>query len=146
MNFGDKIREARKRNHYTQEQLANMVGVKKNTITGYEKNVREPSLEMTKKLAQALGVSSDYLIGITNSPMPVTYISLEDAEILAAAHSNLKDYAELPESIQALNILLAEHGYCIRRIDGEQEQRTTQNMKAMADYTSYLQSGISAYP
>lgn len=64
MSLGDKIRDARKRKNYTQEELANMVGVKKNTITGYEKNVREPDVEMLKKLIQALDIPSSELLEI----------------------------------------------------------------------------------
>lgn len=62
MSLGDKIRDARKRKNYTQEQLANLVGVKKNTITGYEKNVREPDVEMLKKLIQTLDIPSAELL------------------------------------------------------------------------------------
>lgn len=62
MSLGDIIRDARKRKNYTQEQLANLVGVKKNTITGYEKNAREPDVEMLKRLMQALDVSSAELL------------------------------------------------------------------------------------
>lgn len=103
MNLGDKIRDARKRNNYTQEQLANLVGVKKNTITGYEKNVREPSLEMVKKLAQTFGVSTDYLLGVSNhfdgSP--------ELAEINEALDSMEKEI----EKLRAMARTLAERKF-----------------------------------
>lgn len=85
MSLGGRIRDARKRKNYTQEELANMVGVKKNTITGYEKNVREPDVEMLKKLIQALDIPSSELLEIPAYDEAI-YAEHDSIDALAAAN------------------------------------------------------------
>ncbi|KXL54406.1 HTH-type transcriptional regulator ImmR [Anaerotignum neopropionicum] len=61
MLFGEKIAKARKEKGLTQEQLAEMIGVAKSTLTGYEKGNREPDLLKIKKLISILDINPDYL-------------------------------------------------------------------------------------
>ena len=75
MTFGDRLKTARKNKGYTQETLANIIGVAKSTLTGYERGNREPDVLKIKLLANALGVTGDELIGITDKrsrPVPLT--------------------------------------------------------------------------
>lgn len=46
----------------TQKELADTVGLHKNHIGRYERGQSEPSSDKLRKLAEALGVSSDYLL------------------------------------------------------------------------------------
>lgn len=62
--LGLRILASRKSKGMTQEELALKVGVAKNTITGYEKGIREPNVLTLKALAATLDVSGDYLLGI----------------------------------------------------------------------------------
>ena len=66
MTFGERLRWHRKKKKFTQEQLAQKIGVAKTTITGYEKNNREPDVLKLKKIAEALEVSVDELIGMSD--------------------------------------------------------------------------------
>ncbi len=50
----------------TQPQLAELVGVSKGMISIWENNVNEPKASFIKRLACALEVSADYLLGIEN--------------------------------------------------------------------------------
>lgn len=63
MTFGERLKQFREGCGYTQEELAEMVGVAKTTITGYEKGNRKPDVSKIKKLAQALGITGDQLLG-----------------------------------------------------------------------------------
>ena len=58
-----KIREYRKNRALTQQQLAEILGVRQNTICQWEKGKREPSIKMCKEVASVLGVSLDELVG-----------------------------------------------------------------------------------
>lgn len=60
MSLHDRIKEARKMKGITQEQLGELIGVAKTTITGYEKN-REPSAAKVGEIADALGVDVNFL-------------------------------------------------------------------------------------
>lgn len=60
MSLHDRIKEARKKKGLTQEQLGELIGVAKTTITGYEKN-REPTAAKVGEIADALGVDVNFL-------------------------------------------------------------------------------------
>ena len=60
MSIHDRIKEARKNKHLTQEQLGDLINVAKTTITGYEKN-REPSAAKVGEIADALDVDANFL-------------------------------------------------------------------------------------
>lgn len=51
----------------TQRQLALRVGVDQRTISHIEKGIRKPSLALTVRLARELGVSTDVLLGVTET-------------------------------------------------------------------------------
>ena len=67
VEFGVRLRKLRKDRNLTQDQLATLIGVKNSVISFYEVGERIPSPEVLKKLALALHVSSDYLLGIERS-------------------------------------------------------------------------------
>ena len=62
--FGKRLKEIRKKNHITQQQLGDMVGVTKVSICCYENDTRTPTLETLIDLADSLNVHLDYLLGV----------------------------------------------------------------------------------
>lgn len=60
--FCKKLRETRMARKLTQQKLADTVGVALRSYQCYEQGVREPSLEMLVRLADALEVPTDYLL------------------------------------------------------------------------------------
>lgn len=63
MNIGTKITELRKNNKWSQADLGTKVGVSREIIGRYERDDVLPSIEVAKKIADAFGVSLDYLAG-----------------------------------------------------------------------------------
>ena len=63
MLIGSRLREVRKKNNYTQEMLAKQLGCNKSTISLYENEKRNPSLECVIEIMYLFGVSADYLLG-----------------------------------------------------------------------------------
>ena len=57
----NKVREKRKEQHLTQEDLANKVGVTRKTILSLEKGSYSPSLLLAMDLASALNIKIDQL-------------------------------------------------------------------------------------
>jgi putative transcriptional regulator len=57
----NRIRTLRTEKSMTQEQLANAVGVRRETIVFLEQGKYNPSLLLAHRVAQALGVSIDAL-------------------------------------------------------------------------------------
>jgi transcriptional regulator with XRE-family HTH domain len=64
MSFGEKVRELRIRNGYSQDQLARMTGVTKRTVRNWETEGKYPrSQALYTRLASALGCNEEYLRG-----------------------------------------------------------------------------------
>ncbi|UOF92966.1 helix-turn-helix domain-containing protein [Fodinisporobacter ferrooxydans] len=59
----------------TQMEVANKLGISNGTLSGYERNYRDPDTETLKKLADLYEVSVDYLL---NGKTETTSISLPD--------------------------------------------------------------------
>ena len=81
----NRIRELREANGWTQTQLGKRIGVAKTTITGYEREDRQPTPATICALCDLFGCTADYLLGRSASPLPV--ISPEDAAVLDAYHA-----------------------------------------------------------
>jgi transcriptional regulator with XRE-family HTH domain len=63
MKIGNKITELRKQQNLSQTDFAKTVGVSREMIGRYERSEVMPSIEVAKKIADALEVSLDYLAG-----------------------------------------------------------------------------------
>ena len=64
--FAERIRELRTAGNYTQEDLGEILGVKKYSIYTYEKVRSEPNIDGLIALADFFDVSIDYLVGRTD--------------------------------------------------------------------------------
>ena len=62
-NFADNIKELRKEQHVTQEQLAEAMGVSAGAIYKWEQAISTPDIEVIMEIASFFGVSVDALIG-----------------------------------------------------------------------------------
>lgn len=62
MSIGEKIVEARRAKNLTQEQLAELLGVTRQSISRWEQNQAYPEMEKILRLSDILGVSCDYLL------------------------------------------------------------------------------------
>lgn len=62
MTIGEKIIELRKKGKYTQEKLAEKIGVSRQTLSNWESNITSPDLVQAKKLVKIFKISLDDLI------------------------------------------------------------------------------------
>ena len=63
MNIGNRISSSRKEKGLSRDELAKKVGTSNAIIGRYERDEMNPSVEMAAKIANALEVSLDYLVG-----------------------------------------------------------------------------------
>ncbi len=61
--FQDRLRKARQDKGLSQSELAERAGFQPSAISHFETGTRAPSFDNLRKLADALGVSIDYLLG-----------------------------------------------------------------------------------
>ena len=79
-NLAERLRIARLAMHLTQEEAANVTLISQSAISIYEQARREPYVLATKRMAEAYGVTMDWLLSISEDggpdilrgPMPVT--------------------------------------------------------------------------
>ena len=62
MSFSENLIELRKLNNYTQEDLAELIGVSRQTLSKYETGESLPDIEKCKQLAEIFSVTIDDLI------------------------------------------------------------------------------------
>ncbi len=60
--FAERLRELRKQKGLSQSELGERVGVHYTHVGRYERGVSRPAADTLKRLADALGVSGDYLL------------------------------------------------------------------------------------
>ena len=70
MTVGEKIQQRRKEKGWSQEDLAEQVGVSRQSISLWEKDQTTPSLENMKTLCRLFQISMDELLGQTPLPSP----------------------------------------------------------------------------
>jgi len=63
MKVGVRMAELRKKKELSQTDFAKTVGVSREMIGRYERDEVVPSIEVAKKIADALEVSLDYMVG-----------------------------------------------------------------------------------
>lgn len=65
MSFGERLTELRKAAGFTQQELADEVGVSRRMIAYYEGQSAHPPTTLLPALARALNLSTDELLGLT---------------------------------------------------------------------------------
>ena len=63
--FPERLRTAREHRELSQGELADRAGLQASAVSHFETAGRKPSFDNLKKLADALNVSTDYLLGRT---------------------------------------------------------------------------------
>jgi len=69
MLFGERLLLVRKKRKVSQDDLAKKLGVHAPVIGRYERGEVKPSIETAARMAEALGVSLDYLTGLSDQEL-----------------------------------------------------------------------------
>lgn len=62
MTFGDKLAKLRREQNYTQEQLADILGVSRQSVSKWESDLAYPETDKLVKICEMFNCSSDYLL------------------------------------------------------------------------------------
>ena len=68
MILADKIAELRKKNGWSQEELAGQLGVSRQSVSKWESASSIPDLDKILKMSEIFGVSTDYLLKDSGGP------------------------------------------------------------------------------
>lgn len=125
--FSARLKELRQESGLTIEAFANEVGVSKSSVGYYENQNRLPDLATAARMAEVLGVTTDYLVGRSNARTSAPklknicdYVGLSDKSVKMLAR--LKK--ENPKRSAMINQLLEQASDDITddyELDGEYE-------------------------
>lgn len=92
MNMGNKLKCLRLEKKLTQKQVADRIGLAISAVSSYEAGSRYPSYNVLIKLARIFHVSTDYLLGITDTRnLDVTGLKDEEIEAISQLVNMLRD-------------------------------------------------------
>lgn len=85
-DFGNRMAQLRKEKDLSRDELGKKIGTSGAIVGRYERNDMKPSIEIAAKIAEALDVSLDYLVGISSE-------LVKDKKMI----NRLEDVKKLPE-------------------------------------------------
>lgn len=90
--LGKRIKELRVAFGWSQVELAKRLNIAKQTVSNWENENIQPSIEMLVRLVKLFNVTSDYLLGLDDIPR----LTIEDLPVEVVAH-----LAQLAEDYRA---------------------------------------------
>lgn len=93
---GNRIKLLREGKEIKQDELAKILSISPSAVGMYERDEREPNDEITLKLANFFGVTTDYLLGKTD--IRDTGEQIDDALNEAMIGMSKEEYNELTET------------------------------------------------
>lgn len=81
-NIGERIKDLRKRKHWTQDELAHLLEVAPSSVGSYERGTRQPTIENLIRMSKYFNVSLDYLLCQTNDERTLSNFKKEDSKEL----------------------------------------------------------------
>lgn len=76
--FSQRLRALMEDQNVTQQELANVAGVTRQTVSLYAEGTSQPKAEKLQKIAQYLKVSTDYLVGLSNVQHPYSASAVDE--------------------------------------------------------------------
>lgn len=100
--IGERIQYLRLEKEMTQKELAKELKVSLKTIQFYEQNRNTPETYMIVALTKYFNVSSDYILGLVNTPIP-----LDEREAAAKDHTYMpKEFMKNKETRKAYKTIV----------------------------------------
>lgn len=67
LKIGNRIRQVRESRKLSMQEFADRIGLSRSMVSYYESNKKKPSIKSIEKIASVLDVTTDFLIGKTDS-------------------------------------------------------------------------------
>ena len=121
----ERIKQLRKKKGISQSELAEVIGVKNNTVSTLERGTRKPDFEALNLLSDYFEVSFEYILGSSDKEearVKPTQDELDQLALSALAddlYDNMKKYCQLSTKSQKMIDALINATYQMEKQDGE---------------------------
>ena len=121
----ERIKQLRKKKGISQSELAELIGVKNNTVSTWERGTRKPDFEALNLLSNYFEVSFEYILGSSDKEearVKPTQDELDQLALSALAddlYDNMKKYCQLSTKSQKMIDALINATYQMEKQDGE---------------------------
>lgn len=127
MSVGPSIKRLRTERDWTQEQLAELVGVARSTVTQWESGWSTPRMGMVQKLASVFGVPASVVIGdnveksIPKNFKPINPVPTVKIPVVGVVHAGQPiDYEEVDYTLDVpQSVIHHEDGYYGCVVEGD---------------------------
>ena len=96
----NRIRYLREELNFTQENLANKIGISRQVLSNYENEINQPSPEILIKLADNLQCSIDYLLGREDDFGNISIHTEKPAPLPQDEQTLLNNFRKLPQDLR----------------------------------------------
>ena len=126
----ERIKQLRKKKGISQSELAEVIGVKNNTVSTWERGTRKPDFEALNLLSDYFEVSFEYILGSSDKEearVKPTQDELDQLALSALAddlYDNMKKYCRLSTKSQKMIDALINATYQMEKQDGELKSDT----------------------
>ena len=121
----ERIKQLRKKKGISQSELAELIGVKTNTVSTWERGTRKPDFEALNLLSNYFEVSFEYILGSSDKEearVKPTQDELDELALSALAdelYDHVKKYSMLSNKSQKMIDALISVTYQMEKSEGE---------------------------
>jgi len=121
----ERIKQLRKKKGLSQSELAELVGVKNNTVSTWERGTRKPDFEALDRLSEVFETSFEYILGSSDNDVARAKPTIEQLDELALSAladelaESVKKYCQLGAKSQKLISQMIDSAYKLDKEDGE---------------------------
>ena len=121
----ERIKQLRKKKGISQSELAELIGVKNNTVSTWERGTRKPDFEALNLLSNYFEVSFEYILGSSDKEearVVPTQDELDELALSALAdelYDHVKKYSMLSNKSQKMIDALISATYQMEKSEGE---------------------------
>ena len=121
----ERIKQLRKKKGVSQAELAELIGVKTNTVSTWERGTRKPDFEALNLLSDYFEVSFEYILGSSDKEEARVKPTQDELDRLALSaladdlYDNMKKYCQLSTKSQKMIDALINATYQMEKQDGE---------------------------
>ena len=121
----ERIKQLRKKKGVSQAELAELIGVKTNTVSTWERGTRKPDFEALNLLSNYFEVSFEYILGSSDKEEARVVPTQDELDELASSaladelYDHVKKYSMLSNKSQKMIDVLISATYQMEKSEGE---------------------------